>query len=87
MFCEWKDVTTLKVECYSDIIHMLLEISPKMSVFIFIEYLEGKSSLMLYERFGELKFKYRNREFECWGEDYMDNRNSMLRSPTTSTRI
>ena len=45
----------------------LLEIPPKMSVSGFMGYLKGKSSLMLYERFGDLKFKYRNREFRCRG--------------------
>ncbi|MCA6943203.1 IS200/IS605 family transposase [Pectobacterium polaris] len=50
-----------------DHIHMLLEIPPKMSVSGFMGYLKGKSSLMLYEQFGDLKFKYRNREFWCRG--------------------
>ena len=40
---------------------------PKMSVSSFMGYLKGKSSLMLYEQFGDLKFKYRNREFWCRG--------------------
>ena len=47
--------------------HMLLEIPPKMSVSSFMGYLKGKSSLMIYEQFGDLKFKYRNREFWCRG--------------------
>ncbi|ESJ66728.1 transposase IS200-family protein, partial [Salmonella enterica subsp. enterica serovar Norwich str. CFSAN001077] len=51
----------------ADHIHMLLEIPPKMSVSSFMGYLKGKSSLMLYEQFGDLKFKYRNREFWCRG--------------------
>ena len=46
---------------------MLLEIPPKMSVSSFVGYLKGKSSLMIYEQFGDLKFKYRNREFWCSG--------------------
>lgn len=46
---------------------MLLEIPPKISVSAFVGYLKGKSSLMIYEQFGELKFKYRNREFWCRG--------------------
>lgn len=65
--CEWKNVNILEAECCSDHIHMLLEIPPKMSVSSFMGYLKGKSSLMLYERFGDLKFKYRNREFWCRG--------------------
>ena len=65
--CEWKGVTILEAECCPDHVHMLLEIPPKMSVSGFMGYLKGKSSLMLYERFGDLKFKYRNREFWCRG--------------------
>lgn len=49
----------------ADHIHMLVEIPPKMSVSGFMGYLKGKSSLMLYEQFGDMKFKYRNREFWC----------------------
>ena len=65
--CEWEGVKRLQVECYPDHIHLLLEIPPKMSVSSFMGYLKGKSSLMLYEQFGDLKFKYRNREFWCGG--------------------
>ncbi|EAS9096280.1 IS200/IS605 family transposase, partial [Salmonella enterica subsp. enterica serovar Infantis] len=65
--CEWKNVRILEAECCADHIHMLLEIPPKRSVSSFMGYLKGKSSLMLYEQFGDLKFKYRNREFWCRG--------------------
>ncbi len=65
--CEWKSVRILEAECCADHIHMLVEIPPKMSVSGFMGYLKGKSSLMLYEQFGNLKFKYRNREFWCRG--------------------
>ena len=65
--CEWKEVKIVEAECCSDHIHMLLEIPPKMSVSGFMGYLKGKSSLMIYDQFGELKFKYRNREFWCRG--------------------
>ena len=65
--CEWKGVNIVEAECCPDHIHMLLEIPPKMSVSSFIGYLKGKSSLMIYEQFGDLKFKYRNREFWCRG--------------------
>ena len=65
--CEWKDVKILEAECCPDHIHMLLEIPPKISVSSFMGYLKGKSSLMLYEQFGDLKFKYRSREFWCRG--------------------
>ena len=65
--CEWKSVRILEAECCADHIHMLVEIPPKMSVSGVMGYLKGKSSLMLYEQFGDLKFKYRNREFWCRG--------------------
>ena len=66
--CEWKDVKIVEAECCPDHIHMLLEIPPQMSVSSFMGYLKGKSSLMIYEQFGDLKFKYRNREF--WRRGY-----------------
>ena len=65
--CEWKGVGIVEAEVCPDHIHMLLMIPPKMSVSGVVGYLKGKSSLMIYERFGELKFKYRNREFWCRG--------------------
>ena len=65
--CEWKGVNIIEAECCPDHIHILLEIPPKMSVSGFMGYLKGKSSLMIYEQFGDLKFKYRNREFWCRG--------------------
>ena len=57
--CEWKGVSIVEAECCPDHIHMLLEIPPKMSVSAFVGYLKGKSSLMIYEQFGDLKLKYR----------------------------
>ena len=50
-----------------DHVHMLLEIPPKYSVSTVMGYLKGKSSTMIYEQFGELKYKYKNREFWCKG--------------------
>ena len=46
---------------------MLISIPPKIAVSSFMGYLKGKSSLMIYEQFGDMKFKYRNREFWCRG--------------------
>lgn len=65
--CEWKGVTILEAEACPDHIHILLEIPPKFSVSSVMGYLKGKSSLMIYDQFGDLKFKYRNREFWCRG--------------------
>ena len=69
--CEWKGVNILEAECCPDHIHMLVEIPPKMSVASFVGNLKGKSSLMVYERFGDMKFRYRNRQFWC-REYYVD---------------
>ena len=46
---------------------MLVSIPPKVAVSSFMGYLKGKSSVLIYEKFGELKFKYRNRKFWCRG--------------------
>ena len=65
--CEWKGVNIIEAEICPDHIHMLVEIPPKYAISSFMGYLKGKSSTMLYEQFGELKYKYRNREFWCKG--------------------
>ena len=65
--CEFKGVTIIEAEVCPDHVHMLLEIPPKMSVSGFMGYLKGKSSLMIYQKWGNMKFKYRNREFWCRG--------------------
>ena len=63
MLSEWKKIKIVEAEVCPDHIHMLIEIPPKISVSSFMGYLKGKSSLMIYEQFPELKSKYRNREF------------------------
>ena len=65
--CEWKGVNLIEAEVCPDHVHMLLGIPPKMSVSGFMGYLKGNSSLMIYEKYGNMKFKYRNREFWCRG--------------------
>ena len=65
--CEWKCVEIIEGEVCPDHVHILVSIPPKMSVSVFMGYLKGKSSTMMYEQFGELKYKYRNREFWCKG--------------------
>lgn len=65
--CEWKGVRIIEAEACPDHIHLLVEISPRIAVSSFMGYLKGKSSTMLYEQFGELKYKYRSREFWCRG--------------------
>ena len=57
----------VEAEVCIDHVHMLIEIPPKISVASFLGFLKGKSALMIYERWGNMKFKYRNREFWCKG--------------------
>ena len=69
--CEWKHVNIIEAEVCVDHIHMLVEIPPKMSVSGFVGYLKGKSSQMIFERWANARFKYRNRSFWC-REYYVD---------------
>ncbi len=65
--CRWKGVEIIEAEVCPDHIHMLLAIPPKMSVSGFMGFLKGKSSLMIYQKWGSMKYKYRNRQFWCRG--------------------
>ena len=65
--CSYKGVTILEGEACPDHIHILLLIPPKYSVSSFMGYLKGKSSQIIYERWGNIKYKYRSREFWCRG--------------------
>ena len=65
--CEWKGVTIHEAEVCPDHIHMLVSIPPKFSVSYFMGFLKGKSSLMIYQKYANMKFKYRNRQFWCRG--------------------
>ena len=65
--CEQKGVEILEAEACGDHIHMLVSIPPKISVSSFMGYLKGKSSLMIFDRHANLKYKYGNREFWCIG--------------------
>ena len=63
MLCNWKGIKIIEAEVCPDHVHMLLEIPPKPAVSSFMGFLKGKSSLMIYEKYPELRYKYRNREF------------------------
>ena len=65
--CENKGVEILEAELCKDHVHMLVSIPPKQSVAQFIGYLKGKSSLMIFDRHANLKYKYGNRHFWCRG--------------------
>ena len=66
--CRWKGVTIIEAEVSPDHIHMLVEIPPKMSVSSFMGFLKGKSSLMIFDRHANLKYKYGDRHF--WARGY-----------------
>jgi len=61
--CDWKQIKIIEAELCPDHVHMLVEIPPKMSVASFVGFLKGKSSLLIHERHGNLKYKYGNRHF------------------------
>ena len=62
-----KKVEIIEAEACKDHIHMLVCIPPSMSVASFVGYLKGKSSLMIFDRHANLKYKYGNRHFWCRG--------------------
>ena len=66
--CKWKGINIIEAYVCPDHIHMLLEIPPKMSVSSVMGYLKGKSSLMIFDRHANLKYKYGNRHF--WARGY-----------------
>ena len=66
--CEYKEVEIIEAHAMKDHIHMLLAIPPKIAVSSFMGYLKGKSSLMIFERHANLKYKYGNRNF--WAKGY-----------------
>lgn len=65
--CNWKEVNIIEAEVYPGHVHILLDIPPKLSVSSFMGFLKGKSSIMLYEKWGSLKNKYRGRQLWCRG--------------------
>ena len=65
--CERKGVEIIEANACKDHIHMLVSIPPKLSVSGFIGYLKGKSSLMIFDRHANLKYRYGNRKFWCRG--------------------
>lgn len=65
--CNWYGVNIIEAEVCPDHIHMLVEIPPKHAVSSFMGYLKGKSSIMIYNKWGNMKYKYRNRQFWCRG--------------------
>ena len=67
MLCQRKEVEIIEAECCPDHVHMLVKIPPKYSVAQIMGYLKGKSTLMIFDRHANLKYKYGNRHFWCRG--------------------
>ena len=65
--CAYKGVEIIEGHLMPDHIHMLVSIPPKMSVSSFMGYLKGKSSLMIFDKHANMKYRYGNREFWCRG--------------------
>jgi putative transposase len=65
--CEYKQIEILEAEACKDHIHMLISVPPKYSISQIMGYLKGKSSLMIFEKYANLKYKYGNRHFWCRG--------------------
>ena len=65
--CAYKGVEIMEAHAMPDHIHMLVRIPPKIAVSNFMGYLKGKSSLMIFERHANLKYKYGNRNFWAKG--------------------
>ena len=65
--CERKEIEILEANLCADHVHMLIAIPPKYSVSQIMGYLKGKSSLMIFDRFTHMKYKYGNRHFWCRG--------------------
>ena len=65
--CEYKQIEILEAEACKDHIHMLISVPPKYSISQIMGYLKGKSSLMIFGKYANLKYKYGNRHFWCRG--------------------
>lgn len=65
--CEQKGIEIIEAELCPDHIHMLVSIPPKYSVSQVVGYLKGKSALMIFDKYANLKYRYGNRHFWCRG--------------------
>ena len=67
MLCERKDIKIIEAELCPDHVHMIISIPPKMSVSGAIGYIKGKSTLLIFDRHADMKYKYGQRQFWCRG--------------------
>lgn len=86
--CERKGIEIVEAQCCPDHVHMLVKIPPKYSVSEIMGYLKGKSSLIIFDRHANLKYKYGNRHFWCRGY-YVDTvgRNERVISEYIKTQL
>ena len=66
--CKWKGVTIIEGHLMSDHVHLLLSIPPKYAVSDIMGYLKGRSSMMIFERHANLKYKFGSKHF--WATGY-----------------
>ncbi len=66
--CKWKGVEIIEGKMMPDHVHLLLSIPPKYSISSFMGYLKGKSAMMIFEKHGNLKYKFGNKHF--WATGY-----------------
>lgn len=66
--CQWKDVNVLEAEVCEDHVHMFLEIPSKISISSFMRYFKEKNSIMIFKKWRNARYQYRNREF--WRRGY-----------------
>lgn len=81
-----KGVKIVEAELCPDQVHMLVEVPPSISISSFIGYLKGKSTLMIFERHANLKYKFGNRYFGC-RDYYVDTVGKMQRKYKNTFRI
>jgi putative transposase len=84
--CEQKGVEIIEANACKDHIHMLVSIPPKLSVSQFMGYLKGKSSLMIFDRHANLKYRYGNRQFWCKGYCRKEQKNHRRIYKKSNTR-
>lgn len=65
--CKWKGIEIIEDKAMPDHIHILVKITPKMSISNFMGYLKGKSAMMIFARHGNLKYKFVNNNFGSTG--------------------
>ena len=65
--CDWQEVKIIEAEVCPGHVHMFVEIPPKLAVSKFMGILKGKSSLIIFQRWSNLKYKFGQRSFWCRG--------------------